>query len=151
MAIVCREVEDSLTDYLGGNLSRVERDAVTAHLLSCPACLSATAELAQLRVSLRAATSPGPGVRERLWRAVSATAQPAYEAGSLSESEKVMVSDQSTVRAADSDVATGAVPGLDLIARAMDWIAALSRLRTHQLAVALPMGLRISLPRLDGD
>ena len=50
--LVCREVVELVTEYLGGTLSAHDRARLDEHLSSCPPC---TAYLAQMRTTLELA------------------------------------------------------------------------------------------------
>jgi anti-sigma factor RsiW len=54
--LVCREVVELVTDYLGGMLSAHDRTRFDAHLATCPPC---TAYLAQVRTALDLAAELG--------------------------------------------------------------------------------------------
>jgi anti-sigma factor RsiW len=54
--LVCREVVELVTDYLGGTLSAQDRTRFDEHLASCPPC---TAYLAQVRTTLDLAAELG--------------------------------------------------------------------------------------------
>ena len=62
--LVCREVVELVTEYLGGTLPAPDRERFDQHLATCPPC---TAYLAQVRTTLAlaaelgAARAPGPG------------------------------------------------------------------------------------------
>ncbi len=143
--LICQKVEESLVEYLSGNLEPADRDAISTHLLSCHACLFAAAEVAQWRASMRSATSPGPEVRERLWRAILAEVEP-----SVPQDADVRrlpsTSGPSPVNVPPPLAAAGAVPGLDLLGPVVLWVAGVSRLQAPQVALALPMGLSLDLP-----
>ena len=50
--LVCREVVELVTEYLGGTLPGRDRDRFERHLVTCPPC---TAYLAQVRTTLELA------------------------------------------------------------------------------------------------
>jgi anti-sigma factor RsiW len=52
MELVCKEVVELVTHYLGGTLSPAERGRFEHHLATCPPC---TAYLAQVRTTLELA------------------------------------------------------------------------------------------------
>jgi anti-sigma factor RsiW len=54
--LVCREVVELVTEYLGGTLSAEARARFDEHLASCPPC---TAYLAQVRTTLELAAELG--------------------------------------------------------------------------------------------
>jgi len=54
--LVCREVVELVTEYLGGTLSAQDRARFDEHLASCPPC---TAYLAQVRTTLDLAAELG--------------------------------------------------------------------------------------------
>jgi anti-sigma factor RsiW len=56
--LVCREVVELVTEYLGGTLSPADRARFDEHLSTCPPC---TAYLAQLRTTLDLAAELGAG------------------------------------------------------------------------------------------
>jgi len=56
--LVCREVVELVTDYLGGNLSSEDRARFEHHLSTCPPC---TAYLAQMKATLELASELGDG------------------------------------------------------------------------------------------
>ena len=157
LATGCRDVREKLVEYLSGNLGTADRDAVSAHLLSCHACLLATAELAQWRVSLRSVMSPESEARERLWNSVLTQARPGHQIVSgavLNGAQRPAPSAASgpyPASGAAPAAATGFVPGLDLIARVAGWVAEVSQLGAPRMALALPMGLELDLPLLRGN
>ena len=59
--LVCREVVELVTEYLGGTLPASERARFDEHLATCPPC---TAYLAQVRTTIglcaEVGTTPGP-------------------------------------------------------------------------------------------
>ncbi len=65
LELVCREVVELVTEYLGGTLSATERARFDEHLATCPPC---TAYLAQMRTTIELAgevgAAPGPGDQE---------------------------------------------------------------------------------------
>jgi predicted anti-sigma-YlaC factor YlaD len=68
--LVCKEVVELVTDYLGGTLSPVDRERFEDHLATCPPC---TAYLGQVRTTLELAAelkteepTPGAEVAEQL-------------------------------------------------------------------------------------
>lgn len=65
--LVCREIVELTTEYLGGTLSPSDRDRFERHLATCPPC---TAYLAQMRTTLEMAAELG---------ALRSTAGPADE------------------------------------------------------------------------
>jgi anti-sigma factor RsiW len=72
MELVCREVVELVSDYLGHSLAPEEQVRFEKHLLTCAPC---TAYLAQMRAvvaltgGLRAAGQPGAAVEVfRRWR-----------------------------------------------------------------------------------
>jgi len=54
--LVCKEVVELVTEYLGGTLSPVDRTRFDQHLSTCPPC---TAYLAQVRATLEMAAELG--------------------------------------------------------------------------------------------
>jgi anti-sigma factor RsiW len=54
--LVCREVVELVTEYLGGTLSAPDRTRFDEHLATCPPC---TAYLAQVRTTLDLAAEVG--------------------------------------------------------------------------------------------
>ncbi|HMF42305.1 MAG TPA: zf-HC2 domain-containing protein [Polyangia bacterium] len=54
--LVCREVVELVTEYLGGTLAAADRARFDQHLSSCPPC---TAYLAQVRTTLSLAAEVG--------------------------------------------------------------------------------------------
>lgn len=54
--LVCREVVELVTEYLGGTLSSGDRARFEDHLSTCPPC---TAYLAQMRTTLELAAELG--------------------------------------------------------------------------------------------
>ena len=54
--LVCREVVELVTEYLGGTLSSADRARFDLHLSTCPPC---TAYLAQVRTTLEMAAELG--------------------------------------------------------------------------------------------
>ena len=54
--LVCREVVELVTEYLGGTLPAQERERFDQHLASCPPC---TAYLAQVKTTLELAAELG--------------------------------------------------------------------------------------------
>jgi len=54
--LVCREVVELVTEYLGGTLSPTDRARFDQHLSTCPPC---TAYLAQVRTTLEMAAELG--------------------------------------------------------------------------------------------
>ena len=54
--LVCREIVELVTEYLGGTLAAPERVRFDAHLATCPPC---TAYLAQVRTTLDLAAELG--------------------------------------------------------------------------------------------
>ena len=54
--LVCREVVELVTEYLGGTLPTHDRARFDAHLATCPPC---TAYLAQVRTTLELAAELG--------------------------------------------------------------------------------------------
>ena len=54
--LVCKEVVELVTEYLGGTLSPVDRARFDQHLSTCPPC---TAYLAQVRTTLEMAAELG--------------------------------------------------------------------------------------------
>ena len=56
LELVCREVVELVTEYLGGTLPSEERERFDAHLATCPPC---TAYLEQVRTTLELATELG--------------------------------------------------------------------------------------------
>ena len=54
--LVCREVVELVTEYLGGTLSPADRARFDAHLATCPPC---TAYLAQVRATIELAGEVG--------------------------------------------------------------------------------------------
>jgi anti-sigma factor RsiW len=68
--LVCREVVELVTEYLGGTLSPADRTRFDQHLATCPPC---TAYLAQVKTTLElaaelgsAAPAPGDEVAQQL-------------------------------------------------------------------------------------
>ena len=141
----CQKVRESLVEYLSGNLEPADRDAVSTHLLSCRACLFAAAELAQWRASMRSATSAGPEVQERLWRAVLAEVAPSVPQDS-DVRRLPSTAGLSPANVPPPVAAPWPIPGLDLLGHVVLWVAGVSRPRLPQVALALPMGLSLDLP-----
>jgi anti-sigma factor RsiW len=56
--LVCREVVELVTEYLGGTLTAQDRARFDEHLAGCPPC---TAYLAQVRTTLDLAAELGAG------------------------------------------------------------------------------------------
>jgi anti-sigma factor RsiW len=56
LELVCREVVELLTEYLGGTLPAGDRARFDAHLATCPPC---TAYLAQVKTTLALAAELG--------------------------------------------------------------------------------------------
>jgi anti-sigma factor RsiW len=56
--LVCREVVELVTEYLGGTLPPHDRSRFEQHLATCPPC---TAYLAQVRTTLELAAELGSG------------------------------------------------------------------------------------------
>ena len=56
--LVCKEVVEMVTDYLGGTLARADQARFDHHLSTCPPC---TAYLAQVRTTLDLAAELGSG------------------------------------------------------------------------------------------
>jgi anti-sigma factor RsiW len=54
--LVCREIVELVTEYLGGTLPAVDRARFDEHLAGCPPC---TAYLAQVRTTLDLAAEVG--------------------------------------------------------------------------------------------
>jgi anti-sigma factor RsiW len=54
--LVCREIVELLTEYLGGTLSVQDRTRFDEHLATCPPC---TAYIAQVRTTLDVAAELG--------------------------------------------------------------------------------------------
>ena len=54
--LVCKEVVELVTEYLGGRLSPTDRTRFDQHLATCPPC---TAYLAQVRTTLEMAAELG--------------------------------------------------------------------------------------------
>jgi anti-sigma factor RsiW len=54
--LVCREVVELVTEYLGGTLPTKDRERFDQHLAGCPPC---TAYLAQVRTTLELAAELG--------------------------------------------------------------------------------------------
>jgi anti-sigma factor RsiW len=54
--LVCREVVELVTEYLGGTLAARDRERFDQHLATCPPC---TAYLAQVRTTLELAAELG--------------------------------------------------------------------------------------------
>jgi anti-sigma factor RsiW len=54
--LVCREVVELVTEYLGGTLPAHDRERFDQHLATCPPC---TAYLAQVRTTLELASELG--------------------------------------------------------------------------------------------
>jgi anti-sigma factor RsiW len=54
--LVCREVVELVTEYLGGTLPATDRERFDRHLATCPPC---TAYLAQIKTTLELATELG--------------------------------------------------------------------------------------------
>jgi anti-sigma factor RsiW len=54
--LVCREVVELVTEYLGGTLAARDRERFDQHLATCPPC---TAYLAQVRTTLQLAAELG--------------------------------------------------------------------------------------------
>jgi anti-sigma factor RsiW len=54
--LVCREVVELVTEYLGGTLPAQERERFDQHLATCPPC---TAYLAQVKTTLELAAELG--------------------------------------------------------------------------------------------
>ena len=54
--LVCREVVELVTEYLGGTLPTKDRERLDQHLAGCPPC---TAYLAQMRGTLDLASEVG--------------------------------------------------------------------------------------------
>ena len=54
--LVCQEVVELVTEYLGGTLSSADRARFDQHLATCPPC---TAYLAQMRTTLELAAEVG--------------------------------------------------------------------------------------------
>jgi anti-sigma factor RsiW len=54
--LVCREVVELVTEYLGGTLGARDRERFDQHLATCPPC---TAYLAQVRTTLQLAAELG--------------------------------------------------------------------------------------------
>jgi len=54
--LVCRDLVELVTEYLGGTLSAVDRARFDEHLSTCPPC---TAYLAQVRTTLELAAELG--------------------------------------------------------------------------------------------
>jgi len=54
--LVCREVVELVTEYLGGTLPARDRERFDQHLATCPPC---TAYLAQMRTTLELAAQLG--------------------------------------------------------------------------------------------
>lgn len=54
--LVCREIVELVTEYLGGTLSAPDRTRFDEHLANCPPC---TAYLAQVRTTLDLAAEAG--------------------------------------------------------------------------------------------
>jgi anti-sigma factor RsiW len=54
--LVCREVVELVTEYLGGTLPARDRERFDQHLATCPPC---TAYLAQVRTTLELAAELG--------------------------------------------------------------------------------------------
>ena len=54
--LVCREIVELVTEYLGNTLSSQDRARFEQHLLTCPPC---TAYLAQMRTTLELAAQLG--------------------------------------------------------------------------------------------
>jgi anti-sigma factor RsiW len=63
--LVCREIVELVTDYLGGTLSPGDRARFDRHLSTCPPC---TAYLAQMKATVEVAaelgSDPSPGDEE---------------------------------------------------------------------------------------
>ena len=56
LELVCREVVELVTEYLGGTLPTEDRARFDAHLATCPPC---TAYLAEVRTTLELAAELG--------------------------------------------------------------------------------------------
>ena len=56
LELVCREVVELVTEYLGGTLPAHDRERFDQHLATCPPC---TAYLAQMRTTLELAAQLG--------------------------------------------------------------------------------------------
>jgi anti-sigma factor RsiW len=56
LELVCREVVELVTEYLGGTLEAQDRERFDQHLATCPPC---TAYLAQVRTTLELAAELG--------------------------------------------------------------------------------------------
>lgn len=56
LELVCREVVELVTEYLGGMLPTRDRERFDQHLATCPPC---TAYLAQMRTTLELAAQLG--------------------------------------------------------------------------------------------
>jgi anti-sigma factor RsiW len=56
LELVCKEVVEMVTDYLGGTLARADQGRFDHHLSTCPPC---TAYLAQVRTTLDLAAELG--------------------------------------------------------------------------------------------
>ncbi len=56
LELVCREVVELVTEYLGGTLPAQDRTRFDAHLATCPPC---TAYLAQVRTTLELSAELG--------------------------------------------------------------------------------------------
>lgn len=56
LELVCREVVELVTEYLGGTLSTHDRERFDQHLATCPPC---TAYLVQMRTTLELAAQLG--------------------------------------------------------------------------------------------
>jgi anti-sigma factor RsiW len=56
LELVCREVVELVTEYLGGTLGARDRDRFDQHLATCPPC---TAYLAQVKTTLELAAEVG--------------------------------------------------------------------------------------------
>ncbi len=54
--LVCQEVVELVTEYLGGTLSPTDRERFDQHLATCPPC---TAYLTQMRTTLDLASEVG--------------------------------------------------------------------------------------------
>jgi len=58
--LVCREVVELVTEYLGARLAAPDRERFDRHLATCPPC---TAYLAQVRTTLQLASELGSTAR----------------------------------------------------------------------------------------
>ncbi len=54
----CQDMQNRISDYLDGRLSRAERDLVKTHLIECPFCSAALAEVDPVASVLVLADSP---------------------------------------------------------------------------------------------